>query len=86
MGALGTRGRMVAGGSCPLCAYRPPSATDELATWREQALARSAAWHALLNRLGWQVYVTNTTKTHSSALTLVGSYHQQALEERGFSR
>lgn len=221
MGALGTRGHMVAGGSCSLWAYRPPSATDELATWREQALTRSAtwqclekvhpktgevlaevmidewereqswrhpvtqqthtwservlvvrssayqaglrrrreraltrltddlvtlwhapgrgrkrsrsrqelertvaertapagltgvvqtavaqetlpdgttrwivaavwvhlaAWHALLERLGWQVYVTNTPKTHSSAPALVRSYHQQALEERGFSR
>jgi len=47
MGALGTRGHMVAGGSGYLCAYRPPSATDELATWREQALARSAAWPCL---------------------------------------
>jgi transposase len=221
MGALGTRGHIVAGGSCSLCAYRPPAATDELATWREQALARSAtwqsleqvhpktgevlaevmmdawerepswqhpmtpqthtwservlvvrssayqaglrrrrvqtwarlsadlvklwhppgrgrkryhrremlertvaervaqagwtgvvqtavapetlpdgttrwvvaavwvhlaAWRALLDRLGWQVSVTNTTKTHSGAPALVGSYHQHALEERGFSR
>lgn len=47
MGALGTRGHMVVGGSCYLCAYRPPSASDELATWREQALARSATWQCL---------------------------------------
>jgi hypothetical protein len=45
-----------------------------------------AAWHALLDRLGWQVYVTNTTRTHYSAPALVRSYHQQAREERGFSR
>ena len=45
-----------------------------------------AAWHAMLERLGWQVYVTKTTKTHYSAPALVASYHQQALEERGFSR
>jgi hypothetical protein len=37
-----------------------------------------AAWHALLDRLGWQVYVTNTTRTHYSAPALVGAYHQQA--------
>ena len=221
MGALGTRGHIVAGGSCSLCAYRPPTAPAELAAWREQALARAAtwqclekvhpktgevlaevmldawerqqswqhpvtqqthtwservlvvrssayqaglrrrrvqtlarlsddlvklwqspgrgrkryhsretlertvaervaqagltgvvqtavaqetlpagttrwivaavwvhlaAWHALLDRLGWQVYVTNTTRTHYSAPALVGSYHQHALEERGFSR
>jgi transposase len=221
MGALATRGHIVAGDSCYLCAYRPPSASEELATWREQALARAAtwpclekvapktgevlsevmrdewereqswthpvtqqthtwtervlvvrssayqaglrrrreralarltddlvklwhapgrgrkryrnrqelertvaariaqagltgvvqtavaeetlpagttrwivsavwvhlaAWQALLDRLGWQVYVTNTTTTHYRAPALVASYHQQALEERGFSR
>lgn len=221
MGALATRGHMVAAQSCYLCAYHPPSATEELASWREQALARAAtwqclekvdpktgevlsevmidewereqswthpvtqkthtwtervlvvrssayqaglrqrraralarltddlvtlwhppgrgrkryrsreelertvaeriaraglpgvvqtavaeetlpdgssrwivsavwvhlaAWQALVARLGWQVYVTNTTKAHYSAPALVASYHQQALEERGFSR
>jgi transposase len=221
MGALATRGHMVAGGSCYLCAYRPPSATEELATWREQALARSAtwqclekgdpktgevlsevmidewerehswthpvtqqphtwtervlvvrssayqaglrrrreraltrvtedlialrrpagrgrkryrcretlervvaervaqagltgvvqtavaeetlpdattrwivmavwvnlaAWQALVERLGWQVYVTNTTKGQYSAPALVAAYHQQVRQERGFSR
>ena len=45
-----------------------------------------AAWQVLLERLGWQAYVTNTTKMHYSAPALVGAYHQQALEERGFSR
>jgi hypothetical protein len=221
MGALATRGHMVAGRSCYLCAYRPPSASEELATWREQALARSvtwqclekvapktgevlsevmidewereqswtppvtqrrhtwtervlvvrssayqaglrrrreralarlsddlvtlwhpagrgrkryrsrealertvaervaragltgvvqtavteetlpdgttrwivaavwvqlAAWQALVERLGWQVYVTNTTTAHYSAPVLVAAYHQQVLQERGFSR
>jgi hypothetical protein len=47
MGALATRGHMVAGSSCYLCAYRPPSATEELATWREQAQRRSAPWQCL---------------------------------------
>jgi transposase len=221
MGALATRGHMVAGGSCYLCAYRPPSATEELATWREQALKRSAtwqclekvdsktgevlsevmidewerkqswkhpvtrkthtwtervlvarssayqaglrrrrertlarltedlvklwqppgrgrkryhsrqelertvagriaqagltgvvqarvaretlpddttrwivsvvwvnlaAWQALVERLGWQVYVTNITTVHYSAPALVAAYHQQVVQERGFSR
>ena len=221
MGALATRSHMVAGGSCYLCAYRPPSATEELATWREQALRRSAtwqclekvdpktgevlsevlidewereqswthpltqrtciwtervlvvrssayqeglrrrrvralerltedlvklwqppgrgrkryhhrevlertvaeriaragltgvvqtavaeeplpdgttrwrvtavwvnlaAWQALVERLGWQVYVTNTTQKQYTAPALVASYHQQVLQERGFSR
>jgi hypothetical protein len=221
MGALATRGHMVAGRSCYLCAYRPPSASAELATWREQALARAAtwqclekvdpktgevlsevmmdewereqswthpvtqrrhtwiervlvgrssayqtglrrrreralarlsddlatlwhpagrgrkryrsrealertvaervaragltgvvqtavaeetlsdgttrwivsavwvqlaAWQALVERLGWQVYVTNTTTAHYSAPALVAAYHQQVLQERSFSR
>lgn len=47
MGALGTRGPMVAGGSCSLGADRPPAATDALATWREQALTRAATWQCL---------------------------------------
>jgi hypothetical protein len=47
MGALATRGHLVAGGSCYLCAYRPPSANEELAIWREQALARAATWQGL---------------------------------------
>ncbi len=221
MGALATRGHMVAGNSCYLCAYRPPSASEELAIWREQALSRSAtwqclekvdpktgeilsevmidvwereqswkhpvthktytwtervlvtrssayqaglrrrreralarltddlaklwqpprrgrkryhsrqelertvaeriakarltgvvqarvteetlldgstrwivsalwvnlaAWQALVERLGWQVYVSNTTKAHYSAPALVAAYHQQVVQERGFSR
>jgi transposase len=44
MGAVATRGHLVAHGSCYQCAYRPPSASEELTTWREQALARPAPW------------------------------------------
>ena len=47
MGALATRGQIVAGGSCYLCAYRPPSATDEIADWIEQALTRAEQWQTL---------------------------------------
>ena len=221
MGALATRGHIVAGQSAYLCAYRPPSATAELAIWREQALGRQAtwqglekiapktgevlsevmidawereqswthpvtrhthqwrervlvtrssayqaglrrrhertlarlsedlaklwqplgrgrkrygsrqalegvvaqriaqanltgvvqtrvaqetlpdgttrwvvsalwvnlaAWQGLVERLGWQVYVTNTTKAHYEAPALVAAYHQQVVQERGFSR
>lgn len=221
MGALATRGHIVAGQSAYLCAYRPPSATEELAAWRETALARAvhwqcletvdsktgellkevvidewertqtwthpvtttshtwtervlvarssayqaglrrrrertlarlsddlgklwhppgrgrkryhsrealertvaervagagltgvvqttvaedtlsdgttrwivaavwvhlAAWQALVERLGWQVYVTNTTATQYTTPTLVAVYHQQVIAERGFSR
>jgi transposase len=45
-----------------------------------------AAWDALVERLGWQVYVTNTTSTQYPAPALVATYRQQVLHERGFSR
>lgn len=221
MGALATRGHLVAGQSAYLCAYRPPSATEEIAIWREQALRRQtawqclekidpktgevlsevmidewereqswthpvtkqthqwservlvarssayqaglrrrrertlarltedlaklwqppgrgrkrygyqqelervvaeriaqakltgvvqtrvaqetlpdgttrwvvsalwvnlAAWQALVERLGWQVYVTNTIRAHYNAPALIAAYHQQVVQERGFSR
>src|SRR5437867_2750667 len=44
------------------------------------------AWQALVERLGWQVYVTNTTQTHYDAPALVAAYHDQAIHERGFAR
>jgi hypothetical protein len=47
MAALATRGAIVVGGSCYLCAYRPPSATAELAAWLEQALSRSSTWQVI---------------------------------------
>jgi transposase len=47
MAALATRGHMVAGGSCYLCAYRPPSATAEIAAWVEQALGRATTWQVI---------------------------------------
>jgi transposase len=47
MAALATRGHMVAGGSCYLCAYRPPSATPEIAAWVEQALGRASTWQVI---------------------------------------
>jgi hypothetical protein len=45
-----------------------------------------AAWPALVERLGWQVYVTNTTPTQYTASALVVAYHHQVMHERGFSR
>jgi transposase len=45
-----------------------------------------AAWQAMLERLGWQVYVSNTTVEQYDVPTLVAVYHQQALHERSFSR
>lgn len=47
MAAVATRGQIVAGQSCYLCAYRPPSATDEIAGWVEAALTRADQWQTL---------------------------------------
>jgi transposase len=47
MGALGTRGHLVAHGSAYLCTYRPPVATREIAGWITTALHRRAQWHRL---------------------------------------
>jgi transposase len=43
-------------------------------------------WQALLERLGWRVYVTNTTAAQYAPTALVASYHGQAIHERGFAR
>ncbi len=45
-----------------------------------------AAWQAMVDRLGWQVYVTNTTADQYDVPTLVAAYHQQPVHERTFSR
>jgi transposase len=44
------------------------------------------AWQAMVERLGWQVYVTNTTETQYAAPTLLEAYHDQPILERGFAR
>jgi transposase len=44
------------------------------------------AWHALVDRLGWQVYLTNTTAVQYTAPALVSAYRQQVIQERGFAR
>jgi transposase len=45
-----------------------------------------AAWQAMVERLGWQVYVTNTTTAQYDVPALVAAYHQQPVHERTFSR
>jgi transposase len=47
MAALATRGQIVRGGSCYLCAYRPPSANAEIAAWVEQAIERRSSWQTI---------------------------------------
>lgn len=45
-----------------------------------------AAWEAMVVRLGWQVYVSNTTEAQYELARLVAVYHQQPVHERSFSR
>ena len=45
-----------------------------------------AAWQAMVERLGWQVYVSNTTVDEYDDAALVAAYHQQPVHERTFSR
>jgi transposase len=44
------------------------------------------AWQALVDRLGWQIYVSNTTAEQYDVAALVAAYHQQPVHERTFSR
>src|SRR6266540_1547154 len=44
------------------------------------------AWQAMVERLGWQIYVSNTTPDQYDVPTLVAAYHQQPIHERTFSR
>ena len=44
------------------------------------------AWQALVDRLGWQIYVSNTTPEEYDLPALVAAYHQQPVHERTFSR
>ena len=46
----------------------------------------SVAWQAHVGRLGWQIYLSNTTAQQYSALAIVSTYRQQITQERGFSR
>jgi hypothetical protein len=45
-----------------------------------------AAWQAMVDRLGWQIYVSNTTPDQYDVPALVAAYHQQPVHERTFSR
>ena len=60
---------------------------DGTTRWTVERIAVDlAAWQALLDRLGWQVYVSNTTEEQYDGEALVATYHQQPLLERGISR
>jgi hypothetical protein len=60
---------------------------DGTSRWSvERVFVERLAWQRMAERLGWQVYLSNTTRTQYSAGTLVQAYRGQAIQERGFSR
>ena len=44
------------------------------------------AWRAMVDRLGWPVYVTSTTPEQYTTPALVDAYRHQVIQERGFAR
>ena len=68
-------------------ALEPISLRDGTTAWVVAAIwIDLAAWQAMVERLGWQVYVTNTTVAQYDVPALVAAYHQQPVHERTFSR
>ncbi len=60
---------------------------DGTARWIVGAYAVDlGAWRALVDRLGWHVYVTSTTAAQYPAPALVDAYRHQVIQERGFAR
>jgi len=89
--ASATRAHIVARGSTYLCAYRPPSATAEIAGWIEDALAHPARWQELREvdeRTGeivtlavideWERPQTSGTGTWTERVLVVRSAQMQA--------
>ncbi len=67
-----------------LRAERRPDGTER---WVVGAYAvKLDAWRALVERLGWQVYLSSTTPAQYAAPTLVDAYRHQVIHERGFAR
>ncbi len=68
-------------------ALREETLADGTTRWIVAAVwVNLAAWQAMVDRLGWKVYVSNTTATQYTAPALVAAYRQQTIEERNFSR
>jgi len=66
---------------------REDTRRDGSARWTVGAIAVDrAAWQQMVARLGWHVYVTNTTADQYTAPALVDAYRHQVIQERGFAR
>jgi transposase len=68
-------------------ALEPYALPDGESAWVLSAVwVDLGAWQAMVERLGWQVYVSNTTPEEYDVPALVAAYHQQPVHERSFSR
>jgi transposase len=68
-------------------ALEPIERCDGSTAWVVRAVwVDLVAWQAMVERLGWQVYVTNTPADQYDVPSLVAVYHQQPVLERSFSR
>ncbi len=66
---------------------REETRRDGSARWTVGAITVDrAAWTRMIDRLGWHVYVTNTTADPYTAPALVDAYRHQVIQERGFAR
>ena len=62
-------------------------APDGSPRWRVAAFAlNQVAWAAHVERLGWHIYLNNTTVTQYETPALLNCYRHQVLHERSFSR
>jgi len=71
MAALATRGHIVAGGSCYLCAYRPVGQSTALADWVAEALEHQDAWETANDA------DETTGELHPVALIYTGQHTQE---------
>jgi transposase len=71
MAALATRGHIVAGGSCYLCAYRPVGQSTALADWVGEALEHQDTWETVDDT------DDTTGELHTVALIYTGQHPQE---------
>jgi transposase len=65
----------------------PQTLRDGRTVWVLEAVwVDLAGWQAMVERLGWQVIVTNTSAAEYEVAALIATYHQQVVHERSFSR
>jgi len=67
--------------------WKEDPAPDGSPRWRVASFALDPdAWAAHVERLGWHIYLTNTTGAQYPAPAILGCYRHQVRHERSFSR